>query len=120
MSTPTFAIVGHPNKGKSSLVATLARDASIRIGPEPGTTVYARDFPMRVRAKVLYTLVDTPGFQRARAALDWMKQHETDAGSRAGVVERIKKLPRSVMETANNNGDVFVSLRSVIAAMKEA
>ena len=52
MSTPTFAIVGHPNKGKSSLVATLARDASIRIGPEPGTTVYAREFPMRVRAKV--------------------------------------------------------------------
>jgi hypothetical protein len=85
---PTFAIVGHPNKGKSSLVATLARDPSVRIGPEPGTTMYAREFPMRAGTKVLYTLVDTPGFQRARAALDWMKRHETDAGSRAGVVER--------------------------------
>ena len=86
MSTPTFAIVGHPNKGKSSLVATLARDASVRIGPEPGTTVHAREFPMRTGGKVLYTLVDTPGFQRARAALDWLKQHDTSAGSRADIV----------------------------------
>ena len=88
MSTPTFAIVGHPNKGKSSLVATLARDASVRIGPEPGTTVHAREFPMRAAGTVLYTLVDTPGFQRARAALDWLKQHDTGAASRAAVVER--------------------------------
>lgn len=36
------------------------------------------------------------------------------------MVKRVKKLPRSVMETANNNGDVFVSLKSVIAALKEA
>jgi hypothetical protein len=88
VSAPTFAIVGHPNKGKSSLVATLARDASVRVGPEPGTTVYAREFPMRVGGKTLYTLVDTPGFQRARAALDWMKRHDTDAASRRAVVER--------------------------------
>lgn len=88
MSTPVFAIVGHPNKGKSSLVATLARDATVRVGPEPGTTTHARDYPMRVGGRTLYTLVDTPGFQRARAALDWMKRHETDAGSRALVVER--------------------------------
>ena len=88
MSAPTFAIVGHPNKGKSSLVSTLARDASVRVGPEPGTTLQAREFPMRVGGKLLYTLVDTPGFQRARAALDWMKRHETDAASRRGVVER--------------------------------
>jgi len=86
MRTPTFAVVGHPNKGKSSLVATLARDGSVRIGPEPGTTREARAFPMRVSGEVLYTLVDTPGFQRARAALAWMRERETDAGSRPQVV----------------------------------
>lgn len=84
---PAFAVVGHPNKGKSSLVATLARDASVRIGPEPGTTREARRFPMQVDGEVLYTLVDTPGFQRARAALAWMRARETDAGSRPRVVE---------------------------------
>lgn len=88
MNAPAFAIVGHPNKGKSSLVATLARDASVRVGPEPGTTVQAREFPMRAGGKVLYVLVDTPGFQRARATLDWLKLHDTGAASRAGVVER--------------------------------
>ena len=88
MKAPAFAVVGHPNKGKSSLVATLARDPSVRVGPEPGTTTQARAFPMRVGGQLLYTLVDTPGFQRARSALDWMKRHETDAASRAAIVDR--------------------------------
>lgn len=88
MSAPRFALVGHPNKGKSSLVSTLARDTSVRIGPEPGTTIAAREFPLRVGGRLLYVLVDTPGFQRARAALDWMKRFEAGAGSRAAVVAR--------------------------------
>lgn len=92
MSAPVFAVVGHPNKGKSSLVATLARDPSVAIGEEPGTTIRTRRFPMRVAGETLYTLVDTPGFQRARSALEWMQQHETDAASRPSVVERFVRL----------------------------
>ena len=46
MSTPVFAIVGHPNKGKSSIVSTLARDESVAISPLPGTTVDNREYPM--------------------------------------------------------------------------
>lgn len=38
----------------------------------------------------------------------------------ADLLTRIKKIPRSVMETENNNGDVFVPLKSVIAALKES
>ena len=30
-SIPTFAVVGRPNKGKSSIVATLARDDAVYI-----------------------------------------------------------------------------------------
>jgi len=88
MNAPVFAVVGHPNKGKSSLVATLARDPSVGIGTEPGTTRRTRHFPMRVAGETLYTLVDTPGFQRARSALEWMQQHESDPASRPSVVER--------------------------------
>ena len=36
MSVPRFAIVGHPNKGKSSIVATLAEDDAVAISPHPG------------------------------------------------------------------------------------
>jgi len=88
MNIPIFAVVGHPNKGKSSLVATLARDPSVAIGKEPGTTRRTRRFPMRVDGETLYVLIDTPGFQRARAALDWMVRHEAGTASRPAVVEQ--------------------------------
>ncbi len=84
---PTFAVVGHPNKGKSSIVSTLAQDDSVRIAPEPGTTTECRAYPMRVDGEVLYVLVDTPGFQRARRALEWMRARETHAGAHRAVVE---------------------------------
>lgn len=88
MSIPVFAVVGHPNKGKSSIVATLAMDDSVRIGPEPGTTSRCRRYPMVVDGEELYALVDTPGFQRARRALQWMRQHESTADRHAEVVRR--------------------------------
>lgn len=87
MSEPTFAVVGHPNKGKSSIVSTLAHDDSVRIAAEPGTTVACRRFPMRVDGRVQYTLIDTPGFQRARRALAWMRERETTAAEHRAVVQ---------------------------------
>ncbi len=86
MSLPRFAIVGHPNKGKSSIVATLAEDATVAISPEPGTTVAARAYPMRVDGVTLYELIDTPGFQRARDVLAWLRANDRGAGARATVV----------------------------------
>jgi GTPase SAR1 family protein len=86
MSVPIFAVVGHPNKGKSSIVATLAQDESVQISLIPGTTVKSRHFPMKVDGEVQYILVDTPGFQRARQALAWMKARAATAAKRTTVV----------------------------------
>lgn len=88
MSQPLFVIVGHVNRGKSSIVSTLAADESVRIAPEPGTTVHNREFPMRIGGRTLYTLIDTPGFERARQALAWLREHETSTGDRADTVRR--------------------------------
>ena len=85
---PTFAIVGHPNKGKSSIVSTLAQDSSVAISPHSGTTVHTRIFPMRVDGKELYRLIDTPGFQRARAAMDWMQKHSRSTSDHVDTVHR--------------------------------
>jgi hypothetical protein len=86
MSWPRFAIVGHPNKGKSSIVATFAEDDAIAISPHPGTTTRARAYPMRLDGETLYELIDTPGFQRARETLTWLESHDRGAGARAAVV----------------------------------
>lgn len=88
MSAPVFAVVGHPNKGKSSIVATLAQDDSVQISPIPGTTVKCRHFPMKVDGEVQYILVDTPGFQRARQALAWMRARASTAAERVTVVRQ--------------------------------
>ncbi len=81
-TVPGFAIVGHPNKGKSSIVATLAEDEHIAISSQPGTTRSARSYAMRLDGVVLYELIDTPGFQRPRQVLEWLKESHPDAKSR--------------------------------------
>ena len=82
-SAPTLAVVGHPNKGKSSLVSTLSQDDSVGIGANPGTTLRSRAYPMRLDGQLLYTLVDTPGFQRARQVLAWLEARSEAEGASA-------------------------------------
>lgn len=88
MSVPIFAVVGHPNKGKSSIVSTLSEDESVVISPLPGTTADNRHYPMAVDGEILYELIDTPGFQRARAALEWLRGHAGSAMERPATVRR--------------------------------
>lgn len=83
---PTFAVVGHPNKGKSSIVSALAMDDSVQISDTPGTTTKKRSFPLTVDGKILYELFDTPGFQRARRVLAWLEKHEVSADKKHEVV----------------------------------
>ena len=73
---PKFAVVGHPNKGKSSIVSSLSLDDSIQIGDTPGTTQIRRGFPLKVDGQIIYELFDTPGFQRARRVLAWLNAQE--------------------------------------------
>ena len=88
MSTPVFVVVGHVNRGKSSIVSTLAADESVRIDPMPGTTRQNREYPLRLGGETLYKLVDTPGFERPRQVLAWLREHETGTGERRQTVER--------------------------------
>ena len=83
---PKFAVVGHPNKGKSSIVSSLALDDSVQISDTPGTTTVKRSFPLTVDGKIIYELFDTPGFQRARQALSWLEGHDVSADKKYKVV----------------------------------
>lgn len=84
--TPVFAVVGHPNKGKSSVVATLSQNDAIAIALEPGTTRKRQRYPLSVDGEVLYVLEDTPGFQRPRRTLEWLEAHSASASDRPQTV----------------------------------
>ncbi len=87
-STPALAVVGCVNMGKSSIVATLVEDDSILIAPDPGSTTKCAAYDLRLGDDAVFTLIDTPGFQNARRALDhietWRQQHP-EAGPRTAV-----------------------------------
>lgn len=80
--TPAFAVVGHPNKGKSSVVAALTQDDSVVISPFSGTTELSQRFSLTVADRVVFDLIDTPGFQRAQACLAWLEQEPVAADQR--------------------------------------
>jgi len=84
---PKFAVVGHPNKGKSSIVSALAFDDAVYISDTPGSTTKKRSFPLKVDGRVLYELFDTPGFQRARRVLSWLEKHDVSADKKHEVVQ---------------------------------
>lgn len=44
VTTPTFAIVGAVNHGKSSVVSTLAENDQVRISSQPGETIECQRF----------------------------------------------------------------------------
>ncbi|MFP4571741.1 MAG: GTPase/DUF3482 domain-containing protein [Desulfobacterales bacterium] len=70
---PVFAVLGHPNEGKSSVVATLAEDDSVPISPTPGETRFCREYPVIIDGAEIIRFVDTPGFQNPRAAHKWIQ-----------------------------------------------
>jgi len=86
MNAPELAVVGRVNKGKSSIIATLSEDTRVAISATPGTTREATRFPVAVDDMVLFTLVDTPGFEEAQRALAWMQSTDPSPSERAARV----------------------------------
>ncbi|MFZ5572401.1 MAG: GTPase/DUF3482 domain-containing protein [Thermodesulfobacteriota bacterium] len=72
---PEFAVLGHPNEGKSSVVSTLSEDDSVIISPVPGETSQCRVFPVTVDGRELIRFTDTPGFQRPGDTLEWIRAY---------------------------------------------
>ena len=101
--TPEFAVVGHPNKGKSSIVSTIAQNDAIAISPRSGTTRETHRYDISIGA-ARYTLVDTPGFQRPSRALAWLQAHAPSADRRHDAVRQFiadpecrRQFPEEVM-----------------------
>jgi hypothetical protein len=98
---PVMAVVGHPNKGKSSIVAALTHTDTIAISPLSGTTTQAQMFSFYLAGRPLYQLIDTPGFQRPRQMLAKIQEHASNASERA---EAIRAFVREHAESAKKTG----------------
>jgi len=75
-AVPEFAIIGHPNEGKSSVLSTLAEDDSVRVSPIPGETKVCQAFPVRIDGREIIRFIDTPGFQNPRQTLQWLQAYQ--------------------------------------------
>lgn len=73
---PEFAVIGHPNEGKSAVVSILAEDDSVRVSPYPGETIVCQTFPVTIDGKEIIRFTDTPGFQNPKRILAWMKNYQ--------------------------------------------
>ncbi|MCW8107022.1 GTPase/DUF3482 domain-containing protein [Alteromonas ponticola] len=82
-----FAVVGHPNKGKSSIVSTLSHNDDVVISSRSGTTEKAESITVDT-ANGGYQLIDTPGFQRPVKVLRWLHEQGANASERAKVLEK--------------------------------
>jgi hypothetical protein len=91
---PEFAVLGHPNEGKSSVVSTLTEDDQIKVSPVPGETMVSRNYTVSIDGEDIIRFVDTPGFQVPRQTLDWFKAFEGDPGKIfQGFIEAFKNDP---------------------------
>lgn len=88
---PVFAVVGRVNRGKSSIIATLAEEDSIAISERPGTTRRATSYDVTLDGEVLFRLVDTPGFEDAARALAWLEQGKPGAEQRSARVAEFRQ-----------------------------
>ena len=75
-SIPELAVIGSFNEGKSSIVATLAEDDSVRVDPAAGETIKCQTYPLLTEDGKAINFIDTPGFQNAVSMLAWMKEYQ--------------------------------------------
>jgi GTP-binding protein EngB required for normal cell division len=76
---PTLAIVGHPNAGKSSVVATLTENDRIAIDKRAGTTTRSDTYPVEIDGQTVLRFIDTPGFQNPTDILEWFQGQPDEA-----------------------------------------
>lgn len=72
---PVLAIMGHPNAGKSSVVATLTENDRIAIDKRAGTTTSSNEYPVIIDGCKVMVFIDTPGFQNPSQILEWFQAH---------------------------------------------
>lgn len=74
-----LAVIGHTNTGKTSVLRTLLRDASLgEVADEPGTTRESHEYSLRIGGRQAAVFWDTPGLENAALALEHLRRVESE------------------------------------------
>lgn len=97
LNIPTFAVVGQPNAGKSTVVATLAQRPDVTISVDPGGTIERKEIIARCDCTNAVAFIDTPGFQNTKKVVEWLRRHHSESDNPAEAFlaesEHWKKFP---------------------------
>lgn len=83
----TFAVIGKPNNGKSSIISALTFDDRIEIADEIGTTKKSTKYSYRYNEKDECSYFDTPGFEDAEHIWFYIKKQEKTSYSIKQILE---------------------------------
>lgn len=72
-----IAIIGDPNKGKSSFVSTFAYNDGIAVSSKSGETIKSSCHPLKIENETVYELYDTPGFNNDEKLFEYINENET-------------------------------------------
>ena len=89
---PEFAVLGHPNEGKSSVVSTLTEDDKIKVSRIPGETTVSKRYTVTIDGEQIIRFVDTPGFQVPRQTLAWFKAFD---GNPTKIIDRFIEIHKN-------------------------
>lgn len=67
-----IAVIGDPNKGKTSFVSNMAYDDSLKISSKSGETTKKSKHPLIINNEIIYELYDTPGFDNDEEIIDYI------------------------------------------------
>ncbi|SFV54869.1 probable integral membrane protein NMA1898 [hydrothermal vent metagenome] len=77
-NAPTFAFIGKPNNGKSSMISALTFDDRIEVSKSVGTTTKALQYSYFYNQKIVCNFFDTPGFEQAKKIVSFIKEHKNE------------------------------------------
>jgi hypothetical protein len=70
-AVPAFAVVGEPNEGKTTLIATLAEADWAEVDKRAGTTQKRTSYTATLDGIPILQFIDTPGFENTATLREW-------------------------------------------------
>ena len=95
----TFAVIGKPNNGKSSIISALTFDDRIEIADEIGTTKKSTKYSYKYNDEDVCSYFDTPGFENAEHIWSYIEKQKETVSSINQILENYIKEYRNDSST---------------------